>query len=386
MLMTGKYPHHQGYWENQVTPRVPYFRDPRHLPLLRMVRQAGYRTGFFGKVQHGNPEDMDGIGADTYLTYRYWEGYDGPDQGRGGTGRAGMYGVSWYWHPGLIADGKGVPTTPSDFGPDMEARAVMGFAESNKNRPFFAYWPTNLPHMAYDKDAGTWNYTGVPGLDADGKPTGGRVPGSLASTMGCLDSLVGSVVQKLESLNLAGNTIIIFLADNGTAGPDKGKYERDVALRVPFVVTGGPVRNLGPSGELVNFADLWPTIADLAGYEGPRNCDGHSFAPLLLGRPWTPRGYSLMAMNNARWIRDDRWLLDGQGRFWDVDGAENIGDYKDVTLSTSPGVAAARRRLQALLDQSLPLPDYNDPLTRDSWRKFRKDGKGDVKIHRPGPE
>jgi arylsulfatase A-like enzyme len=37
MLMTGKYPHHTGYYENPVSPEVPFWQDPRHLPLLKMI-------------------------------------------------------------------------------------------------------------------------------------------------------------------------------------------------------------------------------------------------------------------------------------------------------------------------------------------------------------
>ena len=50
MLMTGKYPHHTGYCENPVAPEVPFWRDPRHLPVLKMMKEAGYATSMVGKI------------------------------------------------------------------------------------------------------------------------------------------------------------------------------------------------------------------------------------------------------------------------------------------------------------------------------------------------
>jgi arylsulfatase A len=383
MLMTGKYPHNQGYWENEVMPSVPYFRDARHLPLLRMMKQAGYATGWFGKIQHGGPSMMNEIGADTSLIYRYWDGYDGPDQGRDGSSRSGMYGISWYWHPGLIADGKGLATMPADFGPDLELRYLLKFAEANRERPFFAYWPSNLPHKAYDPETKEWYYTDVPEIGPDGTPTGGKVPGSLESTMRYFDHMLGQLNRRLEEVGLADNTIIFFTADNGTADADKGRYDMDVAMRVAFVVSGGPVISRGLTGTLIDFTDIWPTMADLGGYAGERNTDGHSFAPLLLGQPFTARGYCRMAMNNARWIRTANWLLDGTGRFYNVQGARSREDYRDVTNSGDPDVIAARARLQMNLDENLPLPDYNDPLTARAWDGFRKRGHAEVKVLSP---
>ena len=222
MLMTGKYPQNQGYWHNGVGPKVPYFEDPRHLPLLRMAKQAGYDIGWFGKLHNGEPENMPEIGVDEYLTYRYWKGYDGPDQGRGGPDRHGMYGVSWYWHPGLLDNGKGLPTTDADFGPDIELKHVCNFIKKERNRPFLAYWPSNLPHKAYDPQKKTWYYTDVPELDARGNPTGGKTPGSLEATMHYFDYLIGKLETRLKELGLDKNTVIFFAGDNGTANVDKG--------------------------------------------------------------------------------------------------------------------------------------------------------------------
>lgn len=367
ILHTGKYPHHQGYYENTVTPRVAFYDDPRHLPLLRMAKSAGYVTGMFGKMHFG--DDAGKYGADVHCVYRYWPGYDGPSHSTDGR-REGMYGVSWYWHPGLILNGVGIPTTADDFGPDIELKQLLTFVEANTNRPFIAYWPCNLPHMERNPKTGKFSYTAVPELAANGVRTGRKVAGSLQSTMGYLDFLIGQLQNRLQQLGLAENTVVFFTADNGTANGDKGSYERDNALRVPFVISGGPVKPRGLSEVLVDFTDIWPTVANLAGYTGTMNTDGHSFALYVLDQSFTPRVTIQMAMNNARWIRDRDWLLDGRGRFFDLRGAAKQIDYKDVSESGDPEVVAARKRFEQLLGD-IPLPDENDPLTKNAWKKFR---------------
>jgi hypothetical protein len=113
------------------------------------------------------------------------------------------------------------------------------------------------------------------------------------------------------------------------------------------------------------------------------NTDGHSFAPYLLGESFTPRETIQMAINNARWVRDNDWLLDGRGRFYNTRGAANRDEYRDVSESTDPEVIAARQRFETYL-QEIPLPDENDPSTRRTWERFRSMPQGKpVDVFRP---
>jgi arylsulfatase A-like enzyme len=205
-----------------------------------------------------------------------------------------------------------------------------------------------------------------------------------------LDHLLGRLRQGLAEQERLKDTIIFFSADNGTAEirgsnevMDKNSYDRDNGIRVPLVVGGGPVKPRGSSAVLVDFTDFWPTFAQLAGYRGPMNTDGHSFAPYLLGEPFTPRETIQMAMNNARGVRDNDWLLDGRGRFYDTRGAANRDEYRDVSESADPEVIAARKRFETYLEK-IPLPDESDPSTRRAWKLFRSMPQGKpVDVFRP---
>lgn len=164
---------------------------------------------------------------------------------------------------------------------------------------------------------------------------------------------------------------------------DKNSYDRDNGIRVPLVVGGGPVKPRGSSEVLVDFTDFWRTFAQLAGYRGPVKVDGHSFAPYLLGEPFTPRETIQMAMNNARWVRDNDWLLDGRGRFYDTRGAANRDEYRDVRAAMTSGSADSRKRFETYLE-NIPLPDESDPSTRRAWKLFRSMPQGKpVDVFRP---
>ncbi len=394
MLMTGKYPHHTGYYENPVAPEIPFWKDPRHLPVLKMMKEAGYATSMVGKIHPGDVSVVGSLGADDSMISWYWPGHDGPRQNHWSPQRQDMYGVSWYWHPGVVQNGKGVPTTSKDFGPDLELKHLLEFTATDRDKPFLACWATNLPHKANEEVAGLpegrWYYTDVPALDKKGRPTGAKVHGTLKSNMQYLDHLLGRLRQGLARQGRSKDTIIFFSADNGTADirgsnqvMDKNSYDRDNGIRVPLVVGGGPVKSRGSSEVLVDFTDFWPTFAQLGGYRGPINTDGHSFAPYLLGEPFVPRETIQMAMNNARWVRDKEWLLDGRGRFYDTRGAANRDEYRDVSESKEPEVIAARKRFEKYLEK-IPLPDEKDPSTRKAWKRFRASPEGaPVKVFRP---
>ena len=112
-----------------------------------------------------------------------------------------------------------------------------------------------------------------------------------------------------------------------------------------------------------------------------RRC--RSFAPILRGERGRTREWIFCPYADKRMLRDKRWLLDGNGRFYDC-GSDRSGEgYKDVTDSTDPEVIGARKRFDEIL-ADLPAPASDDPVVlKYRERKARKRAKRRKKKLRP---
>jgi arylsulfatase A-like enzyme len=185
----------------------------------------------------------------------------------------------------------------------------VSFIERNHDRPFFLYLPHSMPHVP---------------LHVSERFEGKSGRGLYGDVIMEIDWSVGMILQTLERLGLAENTLVLFTSDNGpwieygdhggSAGPlREGKWTTfDGGQRVPAIVQW-PGRI--PAGrvveELVSAIDLLPTFAHLAGAELPeRAIDGQDVWPILAGdvqalRPERVflhyRGYHLEAVRQGRW-------------------------------------------------------------------------------------
>jgi arylsulfatase A-like enzyme len=117
-----------------------------------------------------------------------------------------------------------------------------------------------------------------------------------------LDQVVGEIRHKLNELDIAGNTVIIFTSDNGFFCGSKqlmGKallYEE--SAKAPMIVYDPRYRKDRKTNfedALISHIDIAPTLVDLAGIDKPDNMPGKSFIPLVYGkkdkfmRPFTER-------------------------------------------------------------------------------------------------
>lgn len=179
---------------------------------------------------------------------------------------------------------------------DMCINEAISFLDSNQEKPFFLYLAFNLPHnghMAVPPDFD-------PFADKDW-PDHMKLYGAMVSYM---DHAIGVVLDHLEKLGLADNTIVFLTSDNGprsdyrkhlhemteffnSNGPLRG-YKRDLyegGIRIPMIVRWpGHVAAGAVSDEPWYFADVMPTLAAIASTEVPEKIDGVSVLPTLLGK------------------------------------------------------------------------------------------------------
>ncbi len=135
----------------------------------------------------------------------------------------------------------------------------------------------------------------------------GHVPDDLArqlkhayyASISYMDAQVGRVLAELDRLELKSNTIVILWGDHGwklgehDAWAKHSNAENDV--NAPLILSApGMKKSGGHSDALVEFVDVYPTLADLAGLPLPRHLEGTSFRPLLddPSRPWKTAAFS----------------------------------------------------------------------------------------------
>lgn len=100
-----------------------------------------------------------------------------------------------------------------------------------------------------------------------------------------VDAQIGRVLDELERLGLAENTIVVLMGDHGFALGENGQTDKDtnfeMSLRAPLIVRAPGVAVNQKARGLVEFVDIYPSLCDLAGLPKPAHLEGQSFAPRL---------------------------------------------------------------------------------------------------------
>jgi arylsulfatase A-like enzyme len=121
-------------------------------------------------------------------------------------------------------------------------------------------------------------------------PTADQYRHALAAELGSIefiDDSVGRILESLQELGLADDTVVLFTSDHGDVFGDHGLILKhfthyDAAIRVPLIISGG---SLGSGGhtDLASSADIAPTLLDLAGVPAMAGVQGTSLVPLMQG-------------------------------------------------------------------------------------------------------
>ena len=314
------------------------------------LRDAGYRTGYFGKWHNG-------------------EHYPFTPQGQGFGEAFGFNLGHWnnYFDTPLERNGRSVRT--SGYISDVLTDAAIGFIAKHKAEPFLCYLAYNVPHSPFQVPNRYFDRYKAKGLDD-----------YLASVYGMVENMddnIGRVLDRLDQLKLRGNTIVIFLSDNGPNGERfsagmrgaKGTWHEG-GSRVPFFLRW-PDRFHKPAivPNIAAHIDLFATLLELAGVPMPKTLpqDGRSLVPLLNGRgtEWPDRmlfTQHVVPPNNRRTgaVRTQRYRLVGDGKDWQLfDMETDPAQSRDVSAA-QPDVA---KRLADAYAQwwSEVLPDAERP-------------------------
>ncbi len=149
------------------------------------------------------------------------------------------------------------------------------------------------PHWAY------FNSDANMGMTPDQRRQGMR---AYFAAIEFMDAQVGKLLNALDRLKLASDTVIVFWGDNGYQLGEHGQWMKqtnfEAAARIPLLFSAPGIRGRGRGcGRTVELLDIYPTLAEICGLEHtPPNLQGRSLAPLLANPngPWDPPAISQM--------------------------------------------------------------------------------------------
>jgi len=364
-LMTGHYPLRNGAWatawgrsllrENEVT-------------MADVFSAGGYATGMFGKWHLGDnyPYRPMDRGFETVVAHK-----------GGGVGQTPDFWGNSYFDDTYLHNG--VPHAHEGYCTDIWFDEAMKFIESHRTEPFFCYLATNAPHSPYlVAERYEALYTGnemIPEPAFYGMITN-------------IDENMGRLIAQLNAWDLAKDTILIFMTDNGSSGgwrPQQGQgynagmrgakgsyYEG--GHRVPFFIRW-PAGGIAPDadlGELISHVDLLPTFIEMCGLKAPSGLefDGISVAPLLLGAgmQMPDRRLFVQYRQNTNppemWentVMHGRWRLVGGGELYDV--RADPAQESDLAAQHPDLVARLREAHERWWDEVSPSLGKHCPIT-----------------------
>jgi len=333
-ILTGRYAFRTGATNQDATG---LFTPAAETMMPNVLKPAGYITTMIGKWGQ-LPLDPAAFGFDDYLTFTgsgiYWN-----TQAKGKT---------------YVVNGQTVPLRDKEYLPDLMHNHLVDFITKHRDRPFYIYYSMSGVHTEI-----------LP--TPDSAPESGK--DFYVDNITYLDKLVGELIAELDRLKLRENTLVIFMGDNGTAGKradsatiggrrligQKGSMQEGGAL-VPMIASWPGVTPAGKvCPDMIDSTDLFPTFAELVGAKLPEKTilDGRSFAAQLRGNKGQPRDWIFIQLARMWYVREAGWKLNQAGELFDMSQAP----FEEILVPAdkeSPETIAARKRLQAALDQLNP--------------------------------
>jgi iduronate 2-sulfatase len=382
-LMSGLYPYTNGTLGNAGTLRG---NMPNVVTMSQLFRKNGYRVGRVSKIYHmGIPPEII-AGTATRDDPHSWDevvNIKAPEQHAPG--------VSTHWSPkdkgsqtfeGVEAEGDDLVHADG-----MAANHAIDFLKRHKDKPFFLACGFVRPHVPlvapkkyfdlYDRDAMIAPV--VPENDLEDVPeiirnykrnstSYGVTPelhkGLLEAyyaSISYMDAQVGRVLDALEELGLADNTIVVFTSDHGYLLGHHHKFQKqhlfEEATRVPFIVSVPWMRKQRGKAtkHITELIDLYPTLANLSGLKAPKNLHGTSMVPLLenpSSADWKKDLAFTISRSGGESIRTHNWRFTHWG--FGARGMELYDLRKDpgefTNLARDSGYSATLQKLRKKLE------------------------------------
>ncbi|HEX5443973.1 MAG TPA: arylsulfatase [Pirellulales bacterium] len=310
-LMTGKHLGHATVRDNM--QRKPgeegqHPMEPQTVSVAQLLKGAGYQTAIVGKWGLGMPGDRSSpldFGFDHHYGYLC-------------QGMAHTYYPPYLWrddrqeplegNPPYAYGQKGrIERSGKIYSHDLMADDALHWVRDHQEGPFFLYLALTVPHVSLQvPDDSLAEYRGqwpeTPVTDSKHYSNHDTPRAAYAAMITRMDRDIGRLMAELKELGIDENTLVFFASDNGAVFPLSGTdpeffqstaglrgFKQDLyegGIRTPFIARWPGRIEAGTTSDFVGaFWDVMPTLCEIAGAPTPKDTDGISIAPTLLGRP-----------------------------------------------------------------------------------------------------
>ena len=328
-FLTGRNCNRNGVWHTIMGASI---LNREEVTLADVFKENGYKTAMFGKWHLGDnhPFAPQERGFDETFYH-----------GGGGVGQTPDYWNNDYFDDTYFRNG--TPEKVAGYCTDVWFDEAIKFIEDKKEDRFLCYLSLNAPHSPYNVPQQYYDmYKDEDSLMESQK----RFYGMITN----IDDNFSKLLQKLEDLKIADNTIVIFTTDNGTANGYKidketGQVygynanmrgtkgsEYDGGHRVPFMIRwpNGKLEAGKSLSDLVAHVDVLPTLTSLAGidFTSDKVMDGTDVSPYLLGKSKIKNRYLVTDTQRISWPRKGKnsSVMNGDWRLVDGNELYDIGD------------------------------------------------------------
>ena len=380
-LLTGLRPDTTRIFENNIAVRETM---PDVLTLPQLFKNNGWHSVRAGKMYH---MDVPGsVGTNKWDDPPSWDvsiSPPGKEQHTVGEGRNITEGrpARWEW---VSFQGEG-----KDQADNRASEIAMETMAAQNGKPWFlglGYLRPHVPHVAPARffdlyPLGQIQTVANPKNDRDDIPLASEIAiNTRANDMGMneaekkeairayyasvsyMDWQVGRVIGELGKRNQRRNTIIVFWGDHGWHLGEHYRWHKrslfEESMRAPLIISAQGRKGNGKSSRsLVEFVDIYPTVAELGGLRPPPNLEGQSLVPLLdnPGRGWKKAAFSVVTapggiMGRAV-VTDQHRYIRWTGPHPDEELFDRANDPREFTnLARMPDHAALLQRMRAVLD------------------------------------
>jgi arylsulfatase A-like enzyme len=410
-FLTGLYPNSSGILQNGIVFRQTV---PTQVSLPQAFRRAGYFAARLGKLYHyGVPNSIGTDGADDPASWELEMNPAGVDRlvelPKVFTFKPGEFGgtLSWY-----------ASSQPAEKHTDgLTAANAEWVLErcAKQDRPFFLAVGFFRPHTPYVSPKDFFelypkedmplvrgikkDQEDIPPIALESYKTPPKMTDeqrrecvqAYYASISFMDQQVGHVIDALDRLGLAKNTVIVFTSDHGYHMGEHGLWQKmsifEESDRVPLLVVAPVVSKKGRVARApVGLIDLYPTLTALCDVKPPSNLQGQSLVPMLKDADAEGRGWALTQVTRGGGkdreqnrifgysLRTPRW------RYTEWDGGklgrelyDHESDSKELTnLADKPAqsktVESLAKQLHQAVAASFPPSGHTPPIKAGAWQ------------------